>query len=89
MTHSDQKAQGRVAQDCSTQCYRPNAFTVADLTAWWAVTTDVKVRLGVFNLTDEKYAWWNDVRGLDTTSRVIDAYTQPGRTYSASLQYRF
>ena len=89
LTHSDQKAQGRVAQDCSTQCYRPNAFTVADLTAWWAVTTDVKVRLGVFNLTDEKYAWWNDVRGLDTTSRVIDAYTQPGRTYSASLQYRF
>jgi hemoglobin/transferrin/lactoferrin receptor protein len=47
------------------------------------------LRAGVFNLTDEKYWWWNDVRGLSSTSVVTDAYSQPGRNASVSLSVRF
>jgi len=43
----------------------------------------------LFNLTDEKYAHWNDVRGLSSTAVSRDAYTQPGRNVSLSLSYDF
>ena len=52
-----------------------------------------------FTILDEKYAWWSDVRGLGTTTRVgmqvlpieviSDAWTQPGRNVSVSLSFRF
>ena len=69
--------------------YRPDAFTIFDLTAYWNLTDSVTLRAGVFNATDEYYAWWSDARGLTAASTVLDAYTQPGRNYSVSLGYRF
>jgi hemoglobin/transferrin/lactoferrin receptor protein len=72
-----------------TACYVPPAFTTADLTAWWDVTANVTLRAGVFNLTDETYSWWSDVRGLASTSLVKDNYTQPGRNGSVSLVVKF
>ena len=47
------------------------------------------LRAGVFNLTDETYWWWNDVRGLSSTAVSRNAYTQPGRNASVSLTYNF
>ncbi len=48
---------------------RPNAigraaFTILDATVFWRVAEMLTLRAGVFNLTDEKYAYWSDVRGL-------------------------
>jgi len=57
----------------------------AALPAWAGLTA----RAGVFNLTDETYAYWNDVRGLSATAVSRDAYTQPGRNLSLSLTYDF
>lgn len=87
--HSDRKSPSRTGVTCAGGCFTPAAFTVADATAWWAVTDTVTVRAGVFNLTDEKYWWWSDVRGLSDTSTVKDAYSQPGRNYSVSLALKF
>ena len=87
--HSDRKAASRTGLTCTGGCFTPPAFTVADATAWWAVTDAVTVRAGVFNLTDEKYWWWADARGLSDTSTVKDAYSQPGRNYSVSLALKF
>ena len=53
------------------------------------IVEGLTLRAGVFNILDEKYAWWSDVRGLASTSTVTDAYTQPGRNVSASLSFRF
>ncbi|MEQ1492288.1 MAG: TonB-dependent receptor, partial [Terricaulis sp.] len=64
----------------------PDAFAILDATAYWNITDAATLRVGVFNLTDEKYWWWNDVRGVTTQ---VDAYTQPGRNFSASIAYRF
>ncbi|MEW6389903.1 MAG: TonB-dependent hemoglobin/transferrin/lactoferrin family receptor [Pseudomonadota bacterium] len=94
--HSDRKSAGRAGVTCpgtggssANNCFMPPSFTVADLTGWWAVTDAVTVRAGVFNLTDEKYWWWSDMRGLADNSTVRDAYSQPGRNYSVSLALKF
>lgn len=70
-------------------CYRPPSFTLVDLTAFAKVTQALTLRAGLFNLLDEKYTWWSDVRGLADTSAIKDAHTQPGRNVSVSLSYRF
>ncbi|WP_374469119.1 TonB-dependent hemoglobin/transferrin/lactoferrin family receptor [Phenylobacterium sp.] len=89
VTHARQKPASRVAQACTPACFTPPDFTVLDLTAFWRVTDAVILRAGAFNLTDETYWWWSDVRGLSSTAVARDAYTQPGRNFSLSLSYDF
>lgn len=87
--HTERKDAGRVAVACAPTCFRPTGSTVLDLTAFWRVTDGLTARGGVFNVTDETYAYWNDVRGLSSTAVSRDAYTQPGRNVSLSLTYDF
>jgi len=96
--HSERQSAGRAGVKCSMTgttvtasdyCWMPAAFTVYDVTAYWNLTEAVTVRGGVFNLTDETYAWWSDARGLADNSTVKDAYTQPGRNYGVSLAVKF
>ena len=75
--------------DVPAGSFTPDAFTIFDATARWSITDAVALRAGVFNITDEKYWWWSDVRGSTSTSTVLDAYTQPGRNVSVSLAYSF
>jgi hemoglobin/transferrin/lactoferrin receptor protein len=70
---------------CAPGCFRPDAFSIIDIPVWVEVTEGVKLRAAVMNLTDEKYIYWGDIRGVSAASTVIDAYTQPGRNYSLSL----
>lgn len=70
-------------------CYTGDDFALVDLTAWWAVTDRVTARAGAFNVLDEKYSWWSDVRGIAASSAVLDAYTQPGRNFGVSLALRY
>lgn len=60
-----------------------------DLTAYWNVSDRVTARAGVFNVLDETYGWWSDVRGLSNTSTIKGAYTQPGRNFGVSLTLRY
>lgn len=83
-THSAKKETDRAGGS-----YTPPSFTTLDVTAFVKVTDSVTLRGGVFNLTDETYAWWSDVRGLSPTSTIKDAYTQPGRNGSVSVSFRF
>ena len=84
-THHARKDADRTA----TGNFRPDAFTIVDLTAFVALSDNLKVRAGIFNLTDETYSYWQDVRGLSATSNVTDAYTRPGRNASISLSFQF
>lgn len=94
-TFSGEKEEQEIDQTCSdafgsaSPCFVPDGFTLIDLTGYWRLTDDATFRVGVFNLTDESYSWWSDARGLDVTNTALDAYTQPGRNYSASISYRF
>ena len=82
VTHSSKKE-----DDETTVAFIPDAFTILDLTAYWNLTENATLRAGIFNVTDESYAWWNDARGVGAS--LADAYTQPGRNVSASISYRF
>ena len=66
-----------------------DSFTLLDATAFWNVTDHATVRVGVFNITDETYSWWSDVRGVGPDSPTRDSYTQPGRNVSVSLVLRY
>lgn len=70
-------------------CYRPLESVVVDLTAFWRINENFTLRAGVFNLFDERHAYWGDVVGLAANSPAINAYTQPGRNFRASLSIRF
>lgn len=70
-------------------CFRPEDFTILDLTAFVQISDALTLRAGVFNLTDETYSYWSDVRGLSAASTATDAYTRPGRNASVSASYRF
>jgi hemoglobin/transferrin/lactoferrin receptor protein len=87
VTYSDRKESENVATPATA--FRPDAFTIVDFTGYWNVTDAATLRVGVFNATDETYWWWSDARGLSNTSATRDAYTQPGRNFSASISYRF
>lgn len=89
VTHHARKGLAATTGACATECFRPDAFTILDATGFVAITDALKLRAGIFNITDEKYAYWSDVRGLAATSSVTDAYTRPGRNASVSLSFQF
>ena len=75
--------------DCAGNCAVGDDFALLDLTTYWNVDERVTARAGVFNVLDETYSWWSDVRGVAASSTVIDAYTQPGRNVGLSLALRY
>jgi hemoglobin/transferrin/lactoferrin receptor protein len=92
LTHNARKGANELerAANGSDLFVRPDASTILDLTAFYAVTERLKLRAGLFNLTDETYALWSDVRGLRVAdARIADAFTRPGRNLSLSASYRF
>ncbi|WP_164115617.1 TonB-dependent hemoglobin/transferrin/lactoferrin family receptor [Sphingorhabdus sp. Alg239-R122] len=74
---------------CSAACFRPKESVILDATAFARITDNFKLRAGLFNITDRKYAFWSSVRGLAETSIITDAFTQPGRNFSVSLSATF
>ena len=88
VTWSGKKDQATYNLTCGTTCYLGDGFTLLDLTAYWNVTERATLRVGAFNVFDETYGWWSDVRGLSAASTVKDAYTQPGRNFGVSLTLR-
>ncbi|MEM8918675.1 MAG: TonB-dependent hemoglobin/transferrin/lactoferrin family receptor [Pseudomonadota bacterium] len=74
---------------CTDACFRPGESLILDATAYFKVTDNFKLRAGIFNITDKKYALWSTVRGLAETSGITDAFTQPGRNFSVSLSASF
>ncbi|MEM6908784.1 MAG: TonB-dependent hemoglobin/transferrin/lactoferrin family receptor [Pseudomonadota bacterium] len=70
-------------------CVRPEESTIFDITAFVNITDALKLRAGLFNVFDETYALWADVRGLRTTGEPFEAFTRPGRNFSASVSFQF
>jgi hemoglobin/transferrin/lactoferrin receptor protein len=89
-TYSHGKEASRAGDlTCSPSCFLPGSFTALDVLGWWKMTDHLTLRGGLFNLTDEKYWWWGDVRGLAADSTAKDAYSQPGRNASVSVTLQF
>lgn len=66
--------------------YRPTGYGVLDLMGHWAFAPGARLNIGVFNLTDRNYIDYAAITtALAANSRVIDRFSNPGRSVSASL----
>ena len=56
-----------------------------------ALRKDLRLNVGLYNLTDKKYWNWSDVRGVTAAAEraAIDAYSQPGRNVRVSMVLDF
>ena len=91
-THAAGKRRSDTNNSCNTAttaCFTPDGFWVFDATASLRVMEGATVRAGIFNITDRRYFWWSDVRGLTASSTIRDAFSQPGRNAGASLSLSF
>lgn len=87
--HAGKNADRTNPAECGGACFVPEASTVLDLTAFLRIAEGLVARAGVFNITDETYWLWSDVRGLSRAASFADAFTRPGRNASVSLTARF
>jgi len=71
--------------------FAPPSWQVLDLTTAWRLGAlrgrGVTLRAGVFNLLDETYWRWEDVRNLAPDDPMIPLLAQPGRNVQLSLQF--
>src|SRR3546814_14299668 len=73
-TQSARKEASRTEGVCAPgECFRHDGFTILDATVFVRIAGGLTLRAGVFNILEETYAWWSDVRGLASTSTVTDA----------------
>lgn len=73
--------------------FLPDSSTTLDLYGQWTFKRsngkEVRLSAGIENLTNEKYWRWGDVVGVSRTSAILDAYTQPGRSFNVKLSIDF
>ncbi|GAA7757056.1 MULTISPECIES: TonB-dependent receptor [Cupriavidus] len=71
--------------------FKPGGYGVVDLQAWWRLGKRATFALAVNNLFDKTYWLWGDVRqtGVSALEPGLAFYTQPGRTFAASVKLSF
>ena len=62
---------------------------VLDAFAWWQIHPRLRLNLGMYNLAERRYWRHASVRGLPANTPNLGFYTQPGRSASVALQWRF
>jgi hemoglobin/transferrin/lactoferrin receptor protein len=89
VNHVRAKARARIDSSglpAGAQQFAAPLFTTLDVTASWQLARQAELGLGVFNLTDRKHWHWSDVQGVAQSSPLLDAFTQPGRSFAARLR---
>ena len=84
-------ASGKKTKDISTskQWLATSDYHLVDLTAYYKPTQNLTFNAGLFNLTDEKYMNWNDIRNLTNTSTNLNRYTRAGRNFGIDATLSF
>lgn len=68
--------------------FLPGGFTLFDLIGYYRFSPNFAVNLGVFNIFDEGYYRYADVRTFNERPD-IERFQQPGRSIRAGLTYQF
>jgi hemoglobin/transferrin/lactoferrin receptor protein len=86
VTHTGGKKASDLPANTPSLFLSPSS-TVLDLTAQMELRRGLRLNMGLFNLTDQKYWNWTDVRGVTQAAEraAIDAYSLPGRNLRVSL----
>jgi hemoglobin/transferrin/lactoferrin receptor protein len=78
------------AAACSKKpCFAPPSSFVVDVRGGYRFNRHVSATVGVRNLFDRRYWNWSDVRGIASDSKVLDAYSAPGRSVAVSMKVDF
>ena len=85
---SDIDSEAIMAARAGTQFATPAATTL-DVGVQWRPRKNVRLNVGVRNLTNQKVWLWPGVYGVAGNSPIRDAYTQPGRSAQVSLVMDF
>lgn len=75
--------------DSLADLYQTDGYATVDLLANLQLTPTLRLNLGLFNLTDEEYIVWADVRGRTVTDPLVPYYTRAGFNASMTLHWRF
>ncbi|MDP2141733.1 MAG: TonB-dependent hemoglobin/transferrin/lactoferrin family receptor [Gammaproteobacteria bacterium] len=66
------------------------SYSLVDLIGSYQLTEGASVRVGIFNLFDEKYARWGSIKGLAATDANNIAKAQaPGTNFRVGVNYEF
>lgn len=88
-TFVSSKSRSDVSISQDREPFLPDAYQLFDATLFWNVSNQFRLNVGAFNIADETYWQWNQVRGRQANDPIIDRYSSPGRTLSVDLQYRW
>jgi hemoglobin/transferrin/lactoferrin receptor protein len=83
--------QPRLRSDRPAGAYTPTGYTVVDLVGYYNITPLVTFNIGIFNLFNNQYFLYSDVRPLLTAPEPADIgrFAQPGISLRAGLTWRF
>jgi hemoglobin/transferrin/lactoferrin receptor protein len=71
--------------ESSGELFQPPGHATFDLYVAWHPGSNVTLRGGVLNLTDQTYWSWTDVRGLSPDDPVVPYLSRPGLGFSLGL----
>jgi hemoglobin/transferrin/lactoferrin receptor protein len=69
--------------------YRTDSYVTLDLLGQADLGHGLTLDAGLFNLTNQDYIEWADVRGRPVGDPLIPYYTRPGRSASVTLRWRY
>jgi hemoglobin/transferrin/lactoferrin receptor protein len=67
----------------------PAAVTLLDFAGYFNFTKNLRASVGVYNLTDRQYWFWQDVRELDRGRADLQRFAQPGLNSRVTLTLSF
>ena len=75
--------------ESGTSTYVPDSYNKVDLIGSLKQSERLELDLGFYNLFDERYYYYSDVKGLSKTAANLEGYSQPSRHVKAGFNFRF
>lgn len=86
-------ARGAAGQDdldeSGGELLSPAGYVVYDVFGYWRPAPGVRLRAGVYNLTDHEYFSYLDVQGVPADVADPDRFRRPGRHFSLAFDWTF
>ena len=86
-------ARGAAAQDdldeTDGDLLQPAGYVVYDAFGYWQPVRDVRLRAGIYNLTDHEYFSYPDVQGIPADVTDPQRFRRPGRHFSVAFDWTF
>jgi len=75
--------------ESGTTTYVPDSYNKVDFIGKLKQSERLEVDFGVYNLFDERYYYYSDVKGLSKTASNLEGYSQPSRHIKAGFNFKF